>query len=85
MNNELKNLQIIPGVGKRIAQEFLNIGIKKVSDLKNKNPEELYLKICGKNGYPVDRRVLYICRSSVYFAENKKLDPKKFKNYQKVV
>lgn len=76
MDNELTK---IPGVGEKIAQEFLNIGIKKVSDLKNKDPEKLYLKICAKNGYPVDKCVLYICRSSVYFAKNKNPDAEKLK------
>ena len=79
MNTILKKLQIIPGVGPRMAKEFLNIGIKDVSDLKGKNPEELYFKISANRGRQVDRCVLYVCRSSVYFAEHKKHDPKKLK------
>ena len=74
-----KELTAIPGVGEKIAQEFLNIGIKKVSDLKGKDPNRLYEKICSEHGYPVDRCVLYICRSSVYFAENKNPDSEKLK------
>lgn len=77
--NNLKELQTIPGVGKKLAQEFFNIGITKISDLKGKKPENLYLKICNRHGYPVDRCVLYVCRLSVYFAENKNPDPKKLK------
>lgn len=79
MNNKLNNLQTILGVGEKIAQEFLNIGIKKVSDLKGKDPNRLYEKICNKHGCHVDKCVLYICRSSVYFAENKNPDPEKLK------
>lgn len=74
-----KELTTIPGVGKKIAQEFLNIGIKKVSDLKGKDPNRLYEKICSEHGCPVDRCILYICRSSVYFAENKNHDSEKLK------
>lgn len=75
-NNDLTE---IPGVGNSIASDFRNIGITKISDLKGKNPEELYLQICAKQGCQVDRCVLYVCRSSVYFAENKNHDPEKLK------
>lgn len=73
------NLQTIPGVGKTIAGDFCDIGIKKVEDLKGKNPEKLYLQICAKQGIQVDRCVLYVCRSSVYFANHKKYNPEKLK------
>jgi len=79
MNKSHKNLQTIPGVGKKLAQMFVNIGIKKVSDLKEQKPEDLYFKICSDQGYPVDRCVLYVCRCSVYFAENEAHDPEKLK------
>jgi hypothetical protein len=69
----------IPYVGNSIANDFKNIGITKISDLAGKNPEELYFQICSAQGYQVDRCVLYVCRSSVYFAENQKPDPEKLK------
>ena len=74
-----KKLQEIPGVGLKLSERFSEIGIKNVSDLKGKNPENLYSKICNEQGYDVDRCVLYVCRSSVYFAENKKSNPEKLK------
>lgn len=76
---QIKELQQIPGVGKSTAQDFWNIGIKKITDLKNKNPEDLYVKICANEGKLIDRCILYVCRSSVYFAENKIHDPEKLK------
>lgn len=79
MDKDLKELQIIPGVGKNIAQFFLRIGLKNVSDFKGKDPEELYFRICENQGYQIDSCVLYICRSAVYFANNKIHDPKKLK------
>ena len=79
MDNTIKELQTIPGVGPKLSKEFSNIGIKKISDLKGKNPEELYFRICAKQGIQVDRCVLYVCRSSVYFAEHKKHDHEKLK------
>ena len=38
----LKNLMQIPGVGKSIAQDLINIGVKSVDDLKGRSPDELY-------------------------------------------
>ena len=35
----LKELQIIPGIGKSIALDLWNIGIRKISDLKGKIPK----------------------------------------------
>lgn len=79
MESNNKNLQTIPGVGSKLTQGFLDIGIKKVSDLKDKDPEKLYRSICEKRKDNVDRCVLYVCRSAVYFAKNKKHDPEKLK------
>ena len=76
VNNPLTE---IPYVGQSIANKFKKIGIEKISDLKGKNPEELYFKICFDQGHQVDRCVLYVCRSSVYFAENKNPDAEKLK------
>jgi hypothetical protein len=41
----LKELQCIPGIGKACALDLWNIGIRKISDLKNQNPRKLYLKL----------------------------------------
>jgi hypothetical protein len=72
-------LTTIPYVGPSIASDFCKIGISKVSDLRGKNPEEIYFNICATQGCQVDRCVLYICRSAVYYAENKTPDPEKLK------
>ena len=73
------DLTNIPFVGNSIANDFKNIGITKISDLRGKNPEELYSQICAKQGCQIDRCILYVCRSSIYFAENKNPDPEKLK------
>lgn len=75
-DNELTR---IPYVGESIAQDFKNIGITAIEDLKGKNPEELFFQICAFQGMQVDRCVLYVCRSAVYFAENSNSDPEKIK------
>ncbi len=79
MDSSIRKLQVIPGVGSKLAKEFLDIGIRDVADFTGKNPENLYRLICAKHGMKVDRCVLYVCRSSVYFAEQEKHDPEKLK------
>ncbi|MGD2095606.1 MAG: helix-hairpin-helix domain-containing protein [Phycisphaerales bacterium] len=74
-----KNLEQIPGVGKIIAQDMRNIGIHTISQLKNKNPEHLYRKLCNFKANPVDKCMLYVFRCAVYFASNTKHDKKLLK------
>ncbi len=79
MDIAMQSLLLIPGVGPKLAQKFYDIGIKRISDLKGKKPEELYSQMCTKQGIQLDRCVLYVCRSSVYFAETENPDPEKLK------
>lgn len=56
------DLQKIPGVGKNIEENLLNIGIRRIEDLKGKDPEELYQRDCIYKGcfrrYPIRRGYL---------------------------
>ncbi len=71
----MKNpLTEIPGVGKSIAQDLNDIGIFRVQDLKEKDPERLYDDICNKQGMVVDRCLLYVMRCAVYYASESKYD-----------
>ena len=72
----LKELKTIPGVGEAIARDFLKLGIRKIADLKGKNPEKLYQKLCVLEQRHIDRCMLYVMRSAVYFASHKKHNPK---------
>ena len=67
-NEVLRQLQIIPGVGKAVALDLWNIGIKNVSDLKGQNPAELYNKLNAFSGVKHDVCMLYTFRCAVYFA-----------------
>ncbi len=71
----IKDLKTIPSVGLKIAEKFYSVGIKKVSDLKDRDPEEIYVKCCGAEGYQIDRCFLYVIRQAVYFASTKNPDP----------
>ena len=79
--DELKNLRTIPGVGKSIAWDLWNIGIRNVGDLRGRDPEELYALSNRLAGTIQDRCLLYVFRGAVYYAETegKKRDPEKLK------
>ena len=75
----LQELQGIPGVGKSIAEDFWQLGIRSTNDLRGKDPEKLYLKRCSQQGAAVDRCLLYTFRCAVYFASHKRHDPELLK------
>ena len=75
----MQELEKIPGVGKNIAQDMSNIGISSIDNLKGQKAEELYQKLCDFKASPVDRCVLYVFRSAIYYAENTKHDPELLK------
>ena len=70
----LKELMIIPGVGKSIAEDLWNIGIRSIADLKGKKPEALYQQSNSLEGVLQDRCLLYVYRCAVYFAETEEED-----------
>lgn len=73
------DLQKIPGVGKNIEEDLLNIGIRTIEDLKGKDLEELYQMDCIYKGFQEDRGQLYVFRSAVYFAEHEEHEAEKLK------
>ncbi|HUS72521.1 MAG TPA: helix-hairpin-helix domain-containing protein [Sedimentisphaerales bacterium] len=70
----LKDLEQIPGVGKSIARDLRDIGISSVDELKGKEAEKLYKKMCNFKASPVDRCMLYALRCAVYYASNTEHD-----------
>lgn len=77
MKEATKELMTIPGVGKSIAQDLIDLDIHHVADLQRKNPETLYEQLCDLRGTHIDRCMLYVFRCAVYFAREKNHDPKK--------
>ncbi len=75
----LKELQQIPGVGKSIAQDLWNLGFRSVQELKDQDPEDLYIRQCAYQGTHVDRCLLYVFRCAVYYASNEQHDPELLK------
>jgi Pathogenicity locus len=66
----LKEFRQIPGVGKSIAEDLWDLGLRSVADLKNQDPEALYTQLCAYQGTHVDRCMLYVFRCAVYYASN---------------
>ena len=72
-------LMAIPGVGKSIAADLNGIGIYRVEELKDQDPEKLYRRLCEKQGTRLDSCVLYTMRCAVYYASNTAHDPERLK------
>jgi hypothetical protein len=75
----LRELQKIPGVGPRIAQDLLALDIRSVSDLKGRDPERLYVRLNTMTGHKNDPCLLYAFRCAVYFASSPKPEPELLK------
>lgn len=67
----------ISGVGASIAVDLASLGYSQPSDLIGQNPEEMYERLMSQVGSHVDRCVLYVFRSAVYYASTAKPDPDK--------
>ena len=76
MKTDVRN---IPGVGKSIEQDLIDIGINCVNDLKGRDPEDLYLRDAAVKGIKSDPCLLYVFRLAVYYAENEERDMEKLK------
>ena len=75
----LKEFRTVPGVGRTIAQDFWNLGLRRIADLKKQNPQKLYDRLCQYQGAHVDRCMLYVMRCAVYFASATKPKPELLK------
>jgi Pathogenicity locus len=75
----LRDLQQIPGIGPSLARDLVDLGIRRVGDLRGRSPERLYRRLCTLRGQHQDRCVLYAFRCAVYFATRKRHDPERLK------
>ena len=72
-------LQQIPGVGPNMARHLERIGCPTLESLRDRDPEELYVKECLMKGRQEDRCALYVWRAAVYYAGHETRDPEKLK------
>jgi hypothetical protein len=71
----MDELTTIPGVGKSIAADLRDLGIRRVADLKKRDPERLYARLNAKRGVRQDPCVLYVFRCAVYYASTLRPKP----------
>lgn len=62
-------------MGPSLALDLRLLGIEKIADLSGLDPEQLYAELEERVGHHVDRCVLYVFRSSVYFAGQRRPEP----------
>lgn len=72
----LRELREIPGIGPSLAGDLYSLGIRRIADLKRKNPETLYRQLEKQTGSHQDRCVLYTFRCAVYYARTPKPAPR---------
>jgi hypothetical protein len=75
----LRDLRRIPGVGASIAQDLWQLGFRSVAELRGRDAEEMYERLCELQGVRVDRCMLYVFRCAIYFASEPNPDPEKLK------
>ena len=73
----LRDLQVIPGIGPSLAQDLYDLGIRRVADLKRKDPEKLYRRLEQLTKSRQDPCVLYTFRCAVYYAKTPRPDPRR--------
>lgn len=61
-------LESIPGVGRSIARDLRRLGVRRVEDLRGRDPAHLYDELESISGAHVDRCVLYVFRCAVHYA-----------------
>jgi hypothetical protein len=72
-------LQVIPGIGPSLAADLRDLGVRKVADLKARDPEVMYQELNAMRGVRLDPCVLYVFRCAVYFARTSRPNPELLK------
>jgi hypothetical protein len=71
-------LQTIPSIGPSLAADLRALGIRRVADLRRRNPERLYAQLNALRGRQ-DPCVLYSFRCAVYYARTARPKPELLK------
>ncbi len=69
----------VPGVGKSIALDLWNLGMRTMDDLKAGDPNLMFETTKALAGGSMDRCILYVYRCAVAFARNPDLAPERCK------
>jgi hypothetical protein len=72
-------LQQLPAIGPRMAEDLRRLGVRSVRDLARRDPQKLYERLCALSGTRQDPCVLYTFRCAVYAARTPRPDAKLLK------
>ena len=72
-------LQTLPGIGLRMAEDLRLLGIQRVADLRTRDPERMYRRLERLSGTRQDPCVLYVFRCAVYYARTARPRPELLK------
>jgi hypothetical protein len=72
-------LEVIPGVGPSLAKDLHALGFDTVDQLRDADPEAMYVRLNALRGVRQDPCVLYVFRCAVYFAGTEDPDPELLK------
>lgn len=75
----LRRLQDLPNVGPRTAEDLWRLGVRRREDLKGRNPQEMYERLCRLKGVKIDPCQLYVFRAIVYHATRSRPKPELLK------
>lgn len=75
----MSNLRLVPGIGAKKEQELIEMGYDSLESLKDADPDELYFRACAKQGWQLDKCVLYAYRCAVAFAKDPSPNPKEYR------
>lgn len=76
MRDELEQL---PAIGPRMAEDLRRLGVKSIKDLARRDPERLYSRLCEITRQRQDPCVLYTFRCAVHAARTPDCDPRLLK------
>ena len=72
-------LQTLPGIGPSLAADLRALGVRRVADLKRRDPERLYSRLNRLRGTRQDPCVLYAFRCAAYAARTPRPRPELLK------
>ena len=75
----MSDLRQVPGIGAKKEQELIELGYDSLEKLKDADPDELYFAACVKQGWQLDKCVLYAFRCAVAFAKDPAPNPDEYR------
>jgi hypothetical protein len=68
-------LTTIPNVGQAVALKLRRLGIERPGDLRGRDPDELFERLCALDGHPHDPCLLDTFSAAVWFADGNPARP----------